>query len=73
MLDQSRHESLWNADRLWDSFPEFCHQAKDVCALYRDGDDVKNIAARIDGVMTSIQKQLISRIDPVVKMLLSIS
>ena len=58
---------------MWESLPEYCHKAKDVCALYRDGDEIKDITARIDGVLTNIKDNPISWIDPVAKMPVSIS
>jgi len=59
-------ESLIDADAIFDSFSTYCHQATSKCALYRSGDDAKDIENRFLGVLNRIKKQPVVIISPFV-------
>jgi hypothetical protein len=56
-------ESSWDTNKNFDSFAKYCHEAGTRCALYRDGDKVKDIENRFTAVETSLQKEPFSWID----------
>ena len=57
-------ESLIDADAIYDSFPKYCAEAKDKCALYRSGDSPEDIAIRFYSILTKLQEHPITAIDP---------
>ena len=49
------------------SFARYCHQAKEVCALYREGDNTEAIHDRLFGILDSLKDNPITAIDPASK------
>lgn len=64
-------ESSWDTNKNFDSFAKYCHEARRSCALYRDGDNVKDIENRFTAVETRLQKKPFSWIDEQSRMPLS--
>lgn len=61
-------ESQWDTNKNFDSFAKYCHEASTRCALYRDGDEVKDIENRFKAVGTKLQNEPFSWIDEQSKM-----
>jgi hypothetical protein len=53
-----------DADAVYNSFPIYCHQAKENCALFRSGDESADIAARLQSIMDRIKETPILAINP---------
>jgi len=60
-------ESLVDADAGYNSFSKYCQQAKEECALYRDGDQVEDIRARFDAVLDNLKDNPITSINTITK------
>ncbi|ORY71862.1 TAP-like protein-domain-containing protein [Pseudomassariella vexata] len=50
-------DSLLDADKIWDSFFSYCHEAGPRCALYRLGDSSTDIKNRHSEIMASLDKE----------------
>ena len=61
-------DSIMDSDTISESFNEYCHQAKEKCAVYRQGDEVRDIRDRIQGVQEKIKENPITFIEPNTKM-----
>ena len=46
-----------------DSFPKYCHQARNSCYLYREGDTIKDLKARFYKVLENLRDEPITAID----------
>lgn len=49
-------ESVQDTDAIMDSFSAYCHEAKDKCPMYQDGDKPEDIDSRLNGVLERIKK-----------------
>lgn len=56
-------DSIRDADAIFDSLPKYCHQAKETCALYRAGDKIADIEARLLGTLNNLRDNPITIID----------
>ena len=56
-------DSIRDSDTIFDSFFEYCHQAEEKCALYRQGDEIRDIKSRLQGVQDSIKDNPITIIE----------
>jgi len=66
-------DSIRDADTVFYSYFKYCHQAKEMCALYRKGDREADIEDRFRGVMNKIKDNPITIIEKRTKTPLIIS
>ncbi|KAI6708490.1 hypothetical protein JHW43_008986 [Diplocarpon mali] len=59
--------SIGDADKISNSFPYYCHKAKETCALYRAGDQVVDIENRFRDILTRIERTPVTTVHPVSK------
>ena len=60
-------DSIRDADHIFNSFPHYCHEAKELCALYRSGDELSDVEDRFFGTLETLQTNPIIFSDPVYK------
>ncbi|KAF8866925.1 alpha/beta-hydrolase [Acephala macrosclerotiorum] len=48
-------ESVQDTDAIMDSFSTYCHEAKDKCPMYKDGDKPEDIDDRLNSVLERIK------------------
>lgn len=60
-------ESIRDADVIFNSFPRYCHEAKELCPLYRVGDTVGDVEHRLFGTLESLKENPIILTDPYTK------
>jgi hypothetical protein len=57
-------DSIRDADAIFNSFPRYCHEAKEVCLLWREGDKLSDLEARFFGVLEDLKQNPIIVSDP---------
>lgn len=61
-------DSIRDADEIFNSFPRYCHEAKEVCSLYRPGDELADVEKRFFGTIDDLKENPIILTDPTSKM-----
>lgn len=57
-------DSIRDADTIFNSFPRHCYEAKELCALYRAGDEVTDVEERFFGTIDNLKENPILLTDP---------
>jgi pimeloyl-ACP methyl ester carboxylesterase len=60
-------DSIRDADTIFNSFPGYCHEAKGACAIYRAGDEIKDVEERFFGILDDLKDNPILLTDPTSK------
>jgi hypothetical protein len=48
-------DSIRDTDTIFNSFPKYCHEAKELCPLYRDGDELSDLEERFFGTLENLK------------------